>query len=129
MTRHSRFSATSFRQLLATIAAATTTAMLTACGGGSADSDASTAVPAFALADTSSQANAASVRPVNAPEIADQGPIAPEAMDTDAQAELRAATEDAKAATAAETSKPVRSDATAVPTRATRGSTAARAAK
>ncbi len=122
MTRITQLSISS-RPVRATIALAAT-ALLAACGGGSADTDgpeAAAATPALALTTPASQDGTAAISPVNAPVIADQGAIAPEAMDADAQAELRAEAAEAKPATAAEanTAKPVRVDAAALPAQAT----------
>jgi hypothetical protein len=103
--------------MLATIAA--TTSMLAACGGGSADADAganTSAAAAVALAGTPTQAD--TVRPVEAPAIADQGPIATPLTNADAQDEPRAEAQDTKpAADAAATDKPAREgDTSASPT-------------
>ena len=100
MTRLIRISHPS-RPIRATIAFAAT-AMLAACGGGSDDSDgavAAAAQPALVLAATPAPAPATDTSPIDAPVIADQGAMAPEAMDAEAQAELRAEAADAKPAT------------------------------
>ena len=121
MTRLTRITVSS-RPVRATLALAAT-AMLAACGGGSADDGPVAAADSPVLASTSAQFDIAAASPVNAPLIADQGAIAPEAMDADTQAALRAEAADAKLATAsptaeADSAKPVRGDASALPTQA-----------
>ena len=82
--------------MLATIAAATTT-LLAACGGGAADADGGANTSAAAAAPLAgSPAQAGTVRPVEAPAIADQGSIAAHLIDVDAHEELRAAAQDSK---------------------------------
>jgi hypothetical protein len=100
--------------MLATIAAATTT-LLAACGGGSADADGgANAAAAAAVAPAATPAQAGTVHSVEAPAIADQGPIAAHLMGADAQDELRAAAQDTKPAPdAAATAKPAREGDTA----------------
>ena len=111
MKRLTRISVSS-RPVRATLALAAT-AMLAACGGGGSDTDSPlTATTSAALASPSSEAATAAVTPVNAPLIADQGAIAPEAMDADTQAALRAEAADAKPVASAGTPKPEHVDAT-----------------